>query len=177
MPLAAPNLPAMYAFEENFTVALGAVMIAIGVPAYVDQQAAKIPITNVLSAVDIGNAIDEKTEVPVPADWPADQAPPQEYFRYPVNFEFVIGVPLDDNNATVEGAETMVGQLTGLIRAGMSLISQPFTAENLPYYRVTDIRPAGTSAGVMQQKNVYVCTMRFVGTFEIRNTAWPWSGA
>jgi hypothetical protein len=173
MPSPATNLAQLMDFEGNFAIAGQQVMQAAGVTAYIDQQAEKIPPTNVSLGVDIGQAIDELTQIPAPDTWPADQAPPQEYFRYPVTLEYRIEVKLDANDADLPAVATLVGQFRGLVRAAMMRCVSPFTDTNLPFYKVSDIKPAGSTSGVMQTKNVYACVLRFTGTFEIRDSAWP----
>lgn len=173
MPSQAENLAQLMDFEGNFETAGQAVMAAAGVTAYIDQQAEKIPVTNVSLQADVGAAIDELTEIPAPDNWPEGMAPPQEYFRYPLALEFRIEVKLDANEATLPAVLTLVGQFRGLIRAAMMRCTNPFTDQNLPLYKVSDIKPAGSTAGVTQAKNVFACVLRFTATFEIRDTAWP----
>lgn len=171
--MAAPNLTALFDFEGQFEDAAQAILVATGIAAYISQQAAKMPLLNTGIGFDVNPAIDELTQIPAPNNWPVGQAAPQEYFRYTGNMEFRVEVPRDNDNASVTGVDTLMQQIRGQIRAAMMRCCMPFTATNLPYYRVSDIRPNGTTTGYEAQRNIDFCSVRFVITWAIQPTAWP----
>lgn len=171
--MAAPNLETLFDFEGQFEQAAQAVLDANGVTAFISQQAEKLPQINTGIGLDINPALDELEQIPAPNNWPVGQPPPQEYFRYTGNLEFRVEVPRDDNASAVSGVDTMMSELRGKVRAAMMRCCMPFNDSNLPYYRVSDIRPNGTTTGWEQVRNVDFCSLRFVITFAIQPSAWP----
>lgn len=169
----ATNLPELFDFEGQFETATQAILVATGIAAYISQQAEKMPELNTGIALDVNPAIDELTQIPSPSNWPAGQAAPQEYFRYTASLELRIEVARDQNGASVAGLDTMLSQVRGQIRAAMMRCVMPFTDANLPYYRVSDIKPNGTTTGFEAVRNTDFCSLRFVITFAIQPTAWP----
>ncbi len=169
----APNLPTLFDFEGQFEDAAQAILVASGIAAYISQEALKMPLLSTGIAFDVGPALDELNQLPKPSNWPADTAAPQDYFRYTGSIEFSVSVPRDDDDASLPGVQTLMRQIRGQIRAAMMRVVFPFNDTNLPYLRVTDIRPAGASTSTQQPRNVDVCSMRFEVSFLIQDGAWP----
>lgn len=174
MPAVAPDLPTLLDFEGQFELAAQKVMQAAGVLSFIDQQADKLPIINTGIAADLGSAFDELTQLALPSTWDPNSAPPQEYFRYTLNLELRVEVPRDQNQPSPAPiVDTMLRTIRGQIRAAMLRIFFPFNDSNVPYYRVSDIRPSGTQTGFESARNVDFCALRYVITFTIQPTAWP----
>jgi hypothetical protein len=169
----AANLTELLDFEGQFLNAAQAILVASGIAAYIDQQAVKLPLLSTGIGMDVNPAIDELTQIPAPSNWPNGQAAPQEYFRYTGNLEFRVEVPRDASAATITGLDALLSQIRGQIRAAMMRCVMPFTQTNLPYYRVSDIRPNGTATGYEAQRNIDFCSVRFVITWAIQPEAWP----
>lgn len=169
----APNLPTLFDFEGQFEAAAQAVLTANGITSYLSQAKSKLPLLETAIALDVGPAIDELTQIPSPTSWPADQAPPQEYFRYPATLGLEVNVPRDDNGATLPGVTTLLSQIRGQIRAAFMRVVFPFNDSNLPYLRVSDIRPAGSLTAWRRETNVDFTSLRFAITFSIQPSAWP----
>ncbi len=169
----ATNLPELFDFEGQFETAAQAILAASGIAAYISEQAVKLPLLNTGVGFDVGPAIDQLTFLTKPTNWPADREPPQEYFRYTGLLEFRVEVPRDQNGATLPGVDTLLRQVRGQIRSAMMLCVAPFNATNLPFYRVSDIRPNGTTTGYEAVRNIDFCSLRFAVTWAILSTAWP----
>lgn len=171
--MAAPNLTTLFDFEGQFEQAAQAILTASGIAAYISQEALKLPGLYTGVGFDVNPALDVLEQIPKPNNWPVGQAAPQEYFRYTGNLDFIAEVRRDNQGASVTGVDTMMSQLRGQLRAAFMRCVMPFTNTNLPYYRVTDIRPNGTTTGFNQIENVDFCSVRFVVTFQIQPEAWP----
>lgn len=169
----AANLTELFDFEGQFESATQAILVATGIAAYISQQAEKMPLLSTGIGLDVNPAIDELEQIPAPSNWTAGQAAPQEYFRYTGNLELRVEVPRDQNGASVAGVDTLMSQIRGQVRAAMMRSCMPFTQVNLPLYRVSDIKPNGTSTGYEAARNVDFCSLRFVITWAIQPTAWP----
>lgn len=169
----APNLETLLDFEGQIETATQTILEAGGVTAFISQEALKIPLINTGIGCDVGAALDVLDQVnPGPA-WPAGVPWPQEYFRYPAALELVVEIPRDQEGNSLPGVPTLLREIRGKVRKLMLRIVMPFNDVNLPYYRVTDIRPAGTTTGQMPEKNVDFCSLRYSLTFDIKPDAWP----
>lgn len=171
--MSAPNLPALFDFEGQFETAGQGIMAGLGITAYISQQNVKEELVSTGIGFDLGPATGDMTQIPKPTLWPADQAAPQEYFRYTGNLEFRVQVPRDGETPTIADLDNLMGQFRGQIRSAMMLCVMPFTDANLPWLRVSDIRPNGTSTGWDRDLNTDYCALRFTITFAIQPTAWP----
>lgn len=171
----ATNLRELFDFEGQFERAMQAVLAANGVTAYMESQTVKLPLLNTGIGFDVSPALDVLTDIPAPTNWPANTPPPQEYFRYTGALEFRVEVPRDAAGNTLPGVSSMMSQIRSTIRAAMMRCCSPFTAANLPWYEIGDIKPNGTTSGRATNgvRNIDFCSVRFVVTFEIRPTAWP----
>lgn len=171
----AQTLEQLFDFEGQFEEAIQTILVASGIAAYISEQAVRLPLLNTGIGFDPGPALDVLTDIPKPTNWPAGDPPPQEYFRYPGSLEFRVEVARDANGATVAGVDTMLRQVRARIRATMMRTCVPFTAVNLPFYEIGDIRPNGTTSGRATNgvRNVDFTSVRFAITFAIRPTAWP----
>lgn len=176
MPSPAPDLPTLLDFEGQFEAAAQAVLATAGIVAYISQQSVKLPLINTVLAADLGPAFDELTELALPSTWPANSAPPQEYFRFTLNLEMRVEVPRDQevpDPLNPPDVDTLLRTLRGQIRAAFLRILFPFNDTNLPYYRVSDIRPNGAITGFAPQRNIDFCSVRYLITFTIQPGAWP----
>lgn len=172
--MAAPNLTALFDFEGQFESATQGILTASGITNDISQQGIKEELINTGIALDVNPAIDELTQIPAPLNWPVGQPPPQEYFRYTGNLELRVEVARDLNAEDPgAGVDTMMSTIRGKLRALMMRCCMPYTDVNLPYYRVSDIKPNGTTTGFDSARNIDVCSLRFIITWAIKPTAWP----
>lgn len=169
----AQNLPDLLDFEGHFETAAQQILTANGIAAYISEQQVKLPLLNTGIGIDIAPALDALRFLPKPSNWPVDREAPQDFFRYPSMMEFRIEVPRDANGASLPGVDTMLREVRGKIRAAMLMCCAPFNAANLPYYRVSEIRPNGTITGFEAVRNIDFCSIRFAITFAIVDGAWP----
>ncbi len=169
--MAAPSLAALLDFESAFETAAKTLLATSGINAFISQQAEKLPLINTGISFDLGAAYDELTILPQGGRSARDQ---QDFFRYTASLEFMVSVNRDTNrDPTQAGADSFLGQIRGLIRGAMMQSQWPFRDSNLPYYRVSQIRPNGTSTGYEQERNVDLVTLRFQIDFAIQPAAWP----
>ncbi len=176
MPTQATDFTELFDFETAFEKAAQSILTSAGVVSYISQQNVTRAIINTGIAVDIGPAIDELKQLTSPVGWPTDQAPPQEYFRYNLGLEFSVEVPRDQNAISpppADGVDKLLAQIRAKIRTAMMRVLMPFDDTNLPLYRVTDIRPNGTTTGFEAVRNIDFVSLRFAITFGIQPTAWP----
>jgi hypothetical protein len=170
----APNLPTLFDFEGQFENAALELLTAVVINAYAsggDQQTA---VENCGIQFTLGPAVEGKfAQLPKPASWPVGEPAPQEYFIYDATLEFRAEVPRDDPAPTIEGVSSKLGEIRGKLREEMMQCVRPFTETNLPYYKVSRIRPAGSSYGENQQRNTDVAFIRYTLRLEIRPDAWP----
>lgn len=175
MSAPATNLEELFNFEGNFENIAQDVLDAAGVTAYLTSARTNIPLLSTGIAADLNPALDLLTEIPKPTNWPADTAAPQEYFRYTLRLNLRVEVPRDDNTPTSSGVWTMLEQVRSKIRAAFMRSCMPFNPTNCPLYRVSDIKPNGTTTGTEGQgrKNLDFTDLGFVVTFSIVPDAWP----
>lgn len=175
MPSQAPDLPTLLDFEAQFEDAAEAILEAAVIAAFTSQENTKLPLINTGISADLGPAIDELTDLALPSTWDPAKTPPQEYFRFTLALEFRIEVPRDENTPTPPPAQvTVLRTIRAKIRAVMLRIMFPFNDSNLPYYRVSDIRPNGATTGETgSSRNIDFCALRYLITFTIQPTAWP----
>ena len=169
---AAPNLIVLFDFEGQFEAASVPVLAASGITGYISQQAVKLPLPYTGIAADAGPAKDQLTFLPSPPGW-TGESPPQDYYVYPLNLSLLCEVPRDANGAVDPNVPTFLAELRARIRAAFMRILMPFDDTNLPYYRVTDIRPNGAQVGYDAKRNVDFVDVRFLITFEIKPDSWP----
>lgn len=169
--MAAASLAALLDFESAFEAAAQAILTSSGINAYVSQQAQKLPPISTRLSFDTGPAYDELTLLPQGGQASQQE---QDFFRYTGVLNIEISVSRDQApDPNQSGALNFLGQLRGLVRATFMQSQWPFQDSNLPYYRVSQIRPDGTSTGFEQKRNVDLVTMRFAVDFSIQPTAWP----
>lgn len=169
--MAAPSLTALYDFEGQFEAATQAVLTAGGVTNYITQQKVQLPLIQTGVAFETQAAIDQLTFLPLASG----QTNPveQEYFRYTGILSLRVEVNRDNAQSIPTGVPTFFNGLRGLIR-GLFMRSQwPFQDSNLPYYRVSDLRPNGSFMGFDVVRNIDFVELRFLVTFAIQPTAWP----
>ena len=181
--MAAQDLTELFDFETAFETAAQTILTDAGIVAYISQQNVTKALISTGIGFDLGPAIDELASLDPAAgypalqpSWPANQAPPQEYFRYTAGLEFSVEVPRDQNQITpapADGVDQLLAQIRAKIRTAMMRVMFPFNDTNLPLYRVTDIRPNGTTTGFEAVRNIDFVSLRFSLTFQIKPSAWP----
>ena len=67
----------------------------------------------------------------------------------------------------------MLAEIRAMIRTMMMRVVMPFDDTTLPLYRVTDIRPNGTTTGFEPTRNIDFVSLRFAISFEIKPDSWP----
>ena len=77
--MAAPTLAALLAFESNFETAAQALLASSGINAFISQQGQKLPTINTGVHLDVGQALDELTILPLGGRSATDL---QDFFRY-----------------------------------------------------------------------------------------------
>lgn len=171
----ATNLRELLDFEGQFESAMQTILATSGILAFISEQDDRQPLINTGIGFDVSPALDVITDIPKPSNWPADMGPPQDYFRYTGSIEFRVEVPRDDAGNSLPGTTSMMSQIRSTLRAVMMRSCYPFTAANLPWYEIGDIRPNGTTSGRASNgvRNIDFCSVRFLVTFEIKPTAWP----
>lgn len=171
----APNLTALYNFEGQFETAAQGILANVLIDAYkTNDPQVKLPVQHVAISFNLGPAIEgEFAQLPKPASWPVGAPPPQEYFRYNGTLEYRVQVPRDETDPTTEGVDTLFEQIRGKLREEMMQSVRPFNEVNLPYYKVSRVRPDGANNGENAEGNADRMFLRFVITFEIRKDAWP----
>jgi hypothetical protein len=173
MPAAAPNLTALFDFEGQFEKAAQEILADVLIDVYKTGDDQQVPVTNATIAFDVGPATEGKfAQLTAPASYPVGAPPPQEYFIYSASLEYRVEVPRDDREPTIAGVESMLAQIRGKLREVMMQSVRPFNETNLPYYKVSRIRPDGASSGE-GANNTDRAFLRFALLFEIRKTAWP----
>lgn len=168
-------MDALYDFEGNFEIAAQAVVVSAGLVAYIQAVQSRMDLVYAGISFDAGAALDELIETPKPAGW-GDDPPPQEYFHYDGTLDFRVSVPRDKNQAPNPDVESLMSFYRARIRNFFRLSCSPFTAINLPYYRVSSIRPQGGSHGYEAQRNLDFQNMRFAVRWQIAPDAWPIGG-
>lgn len=169
--MAAPNLAALFDFEGQFESAAQTILDDSGILSFVERSQEKLPLINTGIAFTTGPAIDELTFLPLAS---GETERRQEYFRYTGNLELRVEVNRDTPQAPkLPGVDTLLAESRALIRGAFLRALWPFRDSNLPYCRVTDIRPAGTVAIFDQQRNTDISSLQFAITFEIQPAAWP----
>lgn len=171
MSTAALSLSELFDFEGNFEDAAQAILTSAGINAYISQQTKKLPLINTGVNFDCGPAIDEVTFLPQGGQ-PAGQSS-QEYFRYIGSLELRVEVNRDTAKQPPADVPSFLAAIRAMVRASFMWSQWPFDDTNLPLYRVSNIRPNGSTDGFDGVRNVDVCTMRFEITFAIQPTAWP----
>ena len=171
MGMAAPNLAALYDFEGQFETAVQAILEANGILAFLERTQEKIPLINTGIAFTVGPAIDELTPLPIAS---GQTEPEQEYFRYNATLQLDVEVPRDNpNSPKLPGVDSVLAESRALIRSILMRSQWAFRDSNLPYYRVSDIRPGGTFITFDQARNTDTSSLQFAVTFAIQPTAWP----
>lgn len=169
--MAAASLAELFDFEGQFEAAGQAVLQAAGVVAFVTQSRDQLPLIHTGVDFTTESALDQLTFLPLAPGQTTPQE--QEYFRYTGTLELRAEVPRDTARSPTADVPSFLAQLRGMIRAAFMRSQWPFQDSNLPYYRVSDIRPTGTIDGFDQVRNTDSVALRFQVTFAIQPTAWP----
>ncbi len=171
--MAAPSLPALYDFETQFESAAQAILLNSGIDAYISESQVKLPLINTGISLELGPALDQLTQLPL-ATGQTPGTNYQEYFRYTAQLVLEVNVNRDTQIPPGKsGVLTFLAQIRGMIRGTFLKSQWPFQNSNLPYYRVSDIRPNGTTMGYDRNRNVDTVILRFAITFAIQPSAWP----
>ncbi len=167
----ASDLAQLFDFEGQFEAAAQGVLDSSQIVSFISQAKKQLPLINTGIDFQCGEAIDNLTFLPLASG----QTTPveQEYFRYTGTLELTVEVPRDTARAPTDAVSSFLDQIRGLVRAAFTRSQWPFQDSNLPYYRVSDIRPMGTTTGFNQVRNTDEVSLRFLITFAIQPTAWP----
>ncbi len=168
---AAPSLTILYDFEGQFTAAAQAVLEATEIVAFITQSKKQLPLINTGVDFQLGEALDQLFFLPLATG--QTQPTEQEYMRYTGILELTVEVNRDTARSPAEGVANFLAAIRGKVRGAFMRSQWPFQDSNLPYYRVSDIRPAGSVTGFDQTRNSDTSTLRFAVTFAIQPTAWP----
>lgn len=171
----APSLEKLFDFEGAFETAAQTILVAAGITARIDMEQDKLPVTNTGIMFDLGAATDDLTQIRTPAAWPPGSVPPMEFTIYDAMLELALEVPRDENDPTNPSptVATLFAEIRGMIRNTFMQTCMPFDATNLPYYRVSRIKPMGCSTGFDRAMNQDFCRLRFAIRFAILPDAWP----
>ncbi len=170
--MAAPNLATLYDFETQFEKAAQTILQTSGINAFISRQTDKLPLINAGVTFSVGQAAEELTFLPLAPGQTQPQE--QEYFHYTGSLELRVEVERDTQRPPDQtGVVSFFAQMRGLIRAAFMRSQWPFYDGNLPYYRVWDIRPNGSTEGFDQSRNVDSSILRFEVSFAIQPSAWP----
>lgn len=169
--MAAPSLGALLNFEDQFEAATQGVLETSGVVSFVSQSTDKLPLINTGINFECGAALDQLTFLPLAPGQTQPQE--QEYFRFVGNLELRVEVNRDTARAPLDGTYSFLGTVRGLVRGAFLYSQWPFDDSNLPWLRVSDLRPNGSSTGFDTVRNVDSFIQRYQVTFTIQPTAWP----
>jgi hypothetical protein len=174
MPVA-PSFEKLFDFETNFEAAGQALLASTGVTAFISQQTQQLGNRQVYTGIglDMGPALDELMQLEPPPGWPDDHEPPAEFFRYDAGFELRVAVQRDKNATPDPTVDTLMAFVRGRIRANMMMSCAPFNPTNLPYYRVSMIRPNGSSWGYEGARNVDFQNLRYAIRFAMLKESFP----
>lgn len=162
----AASLEALHDFEGQFSVAAREILVAGGFPAArADGDPSKKPDEVTATKFVVGESTGERA-------FTAENKP--VYSTYLGSLEVLITRRRDDNEeVAVDGINRRLGQSIAKIRALFLESEEPFTAAALPYYRVTDIKPAAPDYAFEDRIDVVVLSWDI--TFSIAPDAWPTS--
>jgi hypothetical protein len=169
----ATNIEQLLDFEGNFEKAAQTILVAAGVAAYISQQATKLPLINTGLMFDVGASTDDLIQIPAPANWPTDREPPMEFCIYDGALNVQVEVPRDKNGAPMPGVDTFLAAVRSKVRNTFMMSVAPFNSTNLPLYRVSRIKPAGTSTGEDQVRNINFTILRFALRWTIVPSEFP----
>lgn len=171
MSVPASSLAELYDFEGQFEEAAQAVLVSSNIVAFISQSRKQLPLINTGVDFQVGPALDQLTFLPLASG--QTQPVEQEYFRYTGVLELSVSVARDTARSPGDAVASFLDQIRGLVRAAFMRSQWPFQDSNLPYYRVSDIQPAGTTTGFNQVRNADEVSLRFTITYAIQPTAWP----
>lgn len=166
----APSLAALLDFESQFESAAQAILASSGINAFISQHEAKLPPIATGISFDVGSAFDELTILPLGGQTVQQQ---QDFFRYQGSLTVEVSVSRDTSPDPANGAASFLGQVRALVRAAFMQSQWPFQDSNLPWLRVSQIRPDGTTSGFQQVRNVDIVSLRFAVDYAIQPSAWP----
>ena len=167
----ATSLTQLFDCEGQFEAAAQAVLATSGVNAFISQSTKQLPLINTGVNFDLGPALDELTFLPQGGQ--SGTSSEQEYFRYTGTLELRVEVNRDTAKQPIDGAVSFLATVRALVRGAFMRSQWPFDDTNLPFYRVSDIRPNGSTDGFDVVRNVDMSALRFEVTFAIQPTAWP----
>ncbi len=166
----APNWSALFDIEGHFESAAQGVLETAGLNAFISRQTDKLPLINTGIQFSVGPAIDELTLLPLDVGY---TVPDQEYFRYVGNLQLRLEVERDTQKPPDQaGVSSFFAQARSMIRRAFMRSQWPFRDTNLLYYRVSNIRPNGSTEGMDPVRNVDSLIMQFEVTFAIMPGAW-----
>jgi hypothetical protein len=173
MPAAALSIAQLMDFESAFETAAQANLAISGINAFIEGFTTKLPLIKTNVWFDTGPALDQLTILPIGGQSPNRFE--QEFFRYTGTLTLEVTSNRDTAQQPTDlgVVTTFQAQLRGRVRAAFMQSQWPFQDGNLPFYRVSEIRPAGTTTGFDPARNLDTVRLAFVVTFAIQPTAWP----
>ncbi len=167
----APSYETLFNFEEIFEAAGVAYIAAASIPALRARSKEEPAELNVAVSFELGPASGSKRIV----DRHANGVPVVEYERYDscVLEIQIVGNRFNDQGSAIEDIGTKLGEVRAKLRVLFRESRWPFRDDNLKYYRVSRLMPAGTQNGQTEKKDADVSTLRYLVDFAIMPDAWP----
>jgi hypothetical protein len=167
----AANLYQLYAFEDQFHVAAGALLEDAGFPTpYARGDARPLSDTATIVRFTTGAATGDVLRIPAGV-----YAGRPTFGRFTGQLE-VIRYRSRVENATitdVAGVQRELGRDAGKIRPLFLRECIPFTETNLPFLVVTEVQPEACGWGFDAEQQLDMFTLTWSVSFEIRANAWP----
>lgn len=166
--MSAPNHIQLFNFAEVFEGAVNGILSAASIPSYVSGSPDVLPLEHITVAFEVGAADPDhfKNTNPEGDKW--------EYTVYRgCRLEVTVSMPRDSQGSPTADALSKLNYYASAIRALLRESERPLDTDNLEWYCVHRLRPAGESNLVMQATNSDVRVMRWDIDFEIMADAWP----
>ena len=159
----APNTTQLFNFSEIFENASLGVIAAAGVEAFANYSEEKMPLNRASVSFTAG-----------PADPTMALINGKHEHQVYRGCTLEIEVFWDRINGT-QTADTLreISETAAVIRNAFRYSRIPLNRENLYWYNVARITPAGESRGLDQQRMCDILTLRYSIDFEILRAAWP----
>ena len=159
LTMPAADIPTIYKFEDNIETAVVLILAALSPAITAKKQRSDDTRATPFSSVQFQTG----------------EANPDHEYTCPdgkvrdVNYSGTLAISIvTDRNRNASSHVTLVSQ----VRAAFSH-RDLFTSSNLPYYKLWNIRPTGTSFGITEDDKQDITTLTWDVGFEILTTAWP----
>lgn len=169
--MAADNLYQLFGFADQFSDAAGGILAAAGFSnPYSRGSSDAVTDTATFIRFDPGPATGAVCLIPR-----GSYRGRSEYCQFTGTLAVQRQRPRKGNAtvADIEGVQRELGRDAGKISACFLRARLPFTADNLPWLEVSDIRPQGAEFGVDERHHIDGVTLTWLITFAIRLSAWP----